>query len=299
MLVLHRRYFFMNGGFNISPESLQGLGTDLTSQSSLWGGRNLALVKGQSREWKLIDLGKEKTSSAIVIQGKELADLMQAVANGVKTPPMAVKALFSEKEFRQLASNAKFRNLCRLVPGMESPRHSAIMTKTHGAFQRTSETAKLLGKGLDSIQRQGLEGRYVGQDQEEHPYWIRELVFRDSSKTSREADILTDGWHQDKTTDLSLKEWEGAKLKEWELKKPGIAFLPWIAAQAWQAKSKEAFEKAHPSHPFIEAEFIDWQRAQIDPELAVPTWRLKEISGTNTEADFQVWRRYDRKLCLR
>lgn len=249
--------------------------------------KDLALVQESKGRWKLIDTRSEKASpSSTVIKGDNLVNLMQAVANGEKQLPAA----FDTKEFQDLTKDPKFRGLCRRIPGIESSEHVESRARGKAALERAVGSAKIIGKGLGELEKQGLEGRFVGQDQDEQPYWIREVVFGGSLKPMGEVDIIIGGWSQDKTTRLSIKEWEAEKIKEWESLKPGQDFLKWVADQAWNTRVQSAWEKAHPGETFAPGKMASWKDAEADPELVLPVWLLKEFAGTSTDADFAKWR---------
>lgn len=272
----------MSGNFEIDPLNA------LDIQKNDYSVENdLALVKAQLGEWELIDLRKHKAPpSSQVIQGEKLVHLMKAAANGTKLP----EQLLNEKDYQDLTNDPKFRGLCRLVPGMETQEHIESRARGKGALGRAFESAKKIGKGLHEITKQGIEGRHVGEDQPEHSYWIREVVFAGSSRPVGEIDILIKGWEHDKTTRLSIREWEAEKIKEWDRIKPGQDFLPWIAAQAWNARTQAAWEKAHPGEVYDKSKLISWKESEEDPDLVLPVWLLKEFAGTSNDADFAKWK---------
>lgn len=255
--------------------------------------KNLALI-GRSERWTIIDARKEVIpSEGIIIQGNELVEFMKAAANGMQQLP----ASFQNKEFKDLTRNSEFRGFCRRIPGIEDAEHIRTRNRQSEALQQAFESTKIIGKGLmkiESKQQQGHfignDGRFVGQDQKEHSYWIREVVFRDPPRIAGEIDLLRYGWQQDKGTHLSLKEWEAAKKEEWQKANSGKDFLPWVAANAWEAEQKEEWQKDNPGKTFDVQNFADWQKAQNDPVLGFPTWLLKLNSGKTNDTDFQIWR---------
>lgn len=247
--------------------------------------QDLALVNKSGR-WTLIDTRKESAPlGGTVIQGEELTELMQVTANGTSLPDK-----FVNTQIKDLTLDPKFRNFCRLIPGMETIEHAKRREKSQEAFQRAVDGAKVIGKGLRQIEEQGLEGRYVGQEQGEHSYWMREVVFGGTGKTSVETNILINGWKNDKDTPLSLKEWEAEKKEEWKNLSPGKEFLPWIASEAWDAEEKEAWQKANPGEIYGKEKIQAWPEAQPEPDLILPIWLLKKISGKTNDTDFQVWK---------
>lgn len=273
----------MNTNFQISKNSVQGLGSQLLNGNCSIE-QDLALVKTSGR-WTLIDTRKENIPlGGMIIKGKDLIELMQFTANEEKNLPD--KFL----QIKDLTQDPRFRRFCRLIPGIESHENAQSREKSAQAMQRAFEAAKVIGKGLSQIEKQGLEGRYVGQDQGKHPYWMREVIFAGDGKSTSETDILIHGWELDKDSRLSLKEWESAKKEEWKNLNPGKDFLPWIADQAWDAEEKETWEKAHPGEVYDKGKFLNWPEAQTDPDLFLPVWLLKKISGKTDNADFQAWR---------
>lgn len=273
--------------FNISPTSVQGLGSALqTGKCSV--SKDLALVGDKTGRWTLIDTRREKLpANGTILKGNDLVKVMQAAANDAKKFPSAPL----DKEFADLTGNAKFRNFCRMVPGMETKEHLESRTRSNESMGRMYDSAKVLGKGLGKLEEKGGEGRYVGQDQGSHNYWIREVVFRGTPKPPGEIDILIAGWKQDKSSNLSVKDWETAKKEEWETSNTDLEFLPWIATNSWAAECKEAWHEAHPGEAFDETKFKSWTKSQADPILCLQTWELKKMSGKNNEADFQAWRK--------
>jgi hypothetical protein len=279
----------MSKNFSISPLSVQGLGLGL-KDGSYSIEKDLALVKN-GREWKLINLTKESLPQGnVIVRGQELAVLMHAVANGEKGLPAGFPSIIDGRDFQILASDSKFQGLSRLIPGMESPEHIQSRTKSGQVTKRLFESAKVIGKGSAAIENQGLTSRYVGEGQGNQNYWIREVVFRDALKPMREVDILISAWDQDQTSTLSLKDWTKSKQDEWQKVNAGKPFLAWLAAETFDKKERGAWEKAHPGQPFDANAFAAWKQSEADPELILPTWLLKELSGKNNNADFQAWR---------
>jgi hypothetical protein len=256
--------------------------------------QNLALVQTRTdsgRVWELIevnekDLQKIAETAQGAVFGTDLTDLLKAVANGEKVMPPK----FRGKAFKGLTKNAKFRNISRLIPGMESVEHRQSREKVSGAKRRAYESAKIIGKGLSKIQAQGYSGRIVGQDQGDHPYWLREIVFRDSPTVGAQVNIISEGWRQDKGTSLSISEWEASKRKEWDESSSELEFLPWVAKETWNSKEKAAWQKAHPGVDFDEQNFTEWKEQQVDKVLILPTWLLKELSGKSSDKEFSEWR---------
>lgn len=279
-------------GFRISEES-QGLIAKL-KDGDISAEKNLILVlttTSTGRIWTL-KMANEKNLTQITktaqksLYGKDLTDLLRAVANGDKVLPQK----FQEKDFQELTKNPKFRNISRLIPGMESPEHRLSREKVSGAKQRVYKSAKIIGKGLSKINKQGYAGRVVGQGQGDHPYWLREIVFRDTPTVGAKVDIIADGWRQDKDSNLSISEWETDKRNEWNESSSDLEFLPWVAKNTWDQKEKDAWKAAHPGEGFDEKKFSEWKLGQEDKVLILPTWLLKEISGNKTGEEFKNWR---------
>lgn len=269
-----------NEDFGISSKSIPGLGSDLIDGKCSVE-RDLALINYSGR-WTLIDSRKENVPlNGTVIRGSELGLLMKAVANDDTHTPAAI----NEKEFKNLTQNSKFRNLCRLIPDIETTKHVEKRSRTEQILTRALERAKVIGKGLSKIE----SGRYVGQDQGRQSYWIKE-IYSDSPMNGREIDILFNNWNRDKTTHLSLEEWIAKKEVGRPPSETRQEFLHSICEEGWITEQKEAWEEANPGKIFNEQDFLMWQQTQRDPKLGPPTWLLKKMSGKDNDADFQVWR---------
>jgi hypothetical protein len=282
----------VSDGFQVSPDS-QGMLAKLRD-GDISNDHNLALVQKNTesgRVWELREVDEEdlkeiNETAQAAVSGTDLTELLKAVANGEKVMPPK----FQGKAFQELTKSAKFRNISRLIPGMESVEHQRSREKVSGAKQRVYESAKIIGRGLSKIQAQGYSGRIVGQDQGDHPYWLREIVFRDSPTIGAQVSIIADGWKQDKATTLSISEWETSKRKEWSESGTDLEFLPYVAKETWDSREKEAWQKDHPGDDFDEKNFAEWKEQQVDTVLILPTWLLKEFSGKSNDKDFAEWR---------
>ena len=126
-----------DGIFRVSPES-HGMIAKLRD-GEISADRNLALVQKNTesgRTWELVEIAekdlKEITAIAqMVVSGTDLTDLLKAVANGEREMPPK----FRSKAFQELTKSAKFRNISRLIPGMESVDHQRSREKIFGYFK--------------------------------------------------------------------------------------------------------------------------------------------------------------------
>lgn len=240
------------------------------------------------RVWQLLEAKQNpeisKTAHSI-ISGTELISLFKAIANNDEK---SIPLKFQGDDYSNLTKNGKFRIISRLIPGMETNEHKLMREKISNVKRSILEVGSTVGKGLSKIEKQGYSGRFVGQDQGEHPYWLRELIFKGA--VAGEVNIIFNGWKEDKATKLSIKEWTASKQNEWQASKSTLEFLPWLSKQIWDNKEKAAWQEAHPNVQFSQQSFDDWQKDQQDLTLILPTWLLKQISEKTTDKEFAKWR---------
>lgn len=226
----------------------------------------------KGRQWEL-KTASEVAAGDVAIQilaraeGADVEKILRQVANNEALPA----------EFAELGKNQKFRRFTRIIPGIETARHEAVMGRVNEKVARVKKVLTTMVKGTGQLKSQNKPSRILDSG-----YVLREILMKDlaipiGGSRIGAAEKLESCW-KNSNTPLDYGSWLES-LKEEHQGSPGYEdFLPWFAANEWNKQEKGAWESAHPGEVFSEEKFTEWKRTQYPPEsfLPEPQWLLKQ-----------------------